>query len=74
VRVQRCADPSTDHQVFVCNLRPVKPNRICTNMQDQKVLLNKVGRPGGQACETTFADNTLPLFHDLPGYTVTADA
>jgi len=43
-------------------------------MQDQKVLLNKVGRPGGQACETTFADNTLPLFHDLPGYTVTADA
>jgi len=42
-------------------------------VQDQEILPNKVGGPGGQGCKETFADSVLPLFREFRECTVDAE-
>ena len=56
---------STDHHLVVCNLHLENPPGP-TQTQDQEILPNKVGGPGGQRCKKDFCGQRIILVPRIP--------
>jgi len=56
----------TDHYPLVWSFRVEKPT-VYTNVQDQEILPNKVGGPGGQKCKKGLCTQCIILIPKASG-------
>jgi len=67
VRVKRGAELSTDHHLFVCNLRLEKPTGPTQTYRTRMSFTNRVGDPGKQGCQKGLCRQRIFLVPRAPG-------